>query len=140
MLGKSTVVSEKPNQDLIDVVIESFKTSPDESKKRPNSTLIENYDTEITSRNRVSTSSDLFVERRRDIKEETKTVEARRSQFLRQRSHRKSWKTAIWKTFFHINLKKYAKKFSKKYIKRTSKFQFVDFLIHNFCSNIAGYV
>ena len=89
MLGKSNVVSEKPNQDLIDSVIESLKlqNTSGEAKSRPNSTLLEHYETEITSRNRVSTSSDLFVERRRDIKEETKTVDARRSHFLRQRSH-----------------------------------------------------
>ena len=46
---------------------------------------VENFDTEITQRNRVSTSSDLYSERRKDIKEEN--VEARRSQFNRQRSH-----------------------------------------------------
>ena len=47
--------------------------------------LQEEYETEITSRNRVSTSSDLYTERRQNIKDEN--AESRRKQFLRQRSH-----------------------------------------------------
>ena len=47
--------------------------------------LQEEYETEITSRNRVSTSSDLYTERRQNIKDEN--AESRRNQFLRQRSH-----------------------------------------------------
>ena len=74
----------KPNQDFIDSVIESLRIKG-EKPPRPNSMLAEEYETEITSRNRVSTSSDLHTERRQNIKEEN--AESRRNQFLRQRSH-----------------------------------------------------